>query len=714
VPGLTFLNTVFLAGLAAAALPVIIHLLHRQPARPVDFSWLKFIKALQPSRTRRVKFEDLLLLIVRVLVLVCLSLALARPTLTGGLLGSARGRARSSVCIVLDTSYSMSAREGDGRLFDLARARALDVVAALEPGDDAMVILAERPPEILIGEPIRDMGFVRRRIEAADVSAASGDAKAALAEANERLQSSANLNREIYFVTDGQAAGWSGGTDTTALEIDPEVSLYWITAGTLPTENVAVERVERVETLRTASASWVLQTVVRNLGAEPRRSLLVELQAGGEIRDQALVDVEAGGAVSVLLRMDPPASESVTGWVRVAEDAIGVDDVRYFCFSGREAVDVLLVTGGPPVARGRGADVFLLRALDPDGDGSAGVSARSARASEFSSVDLDASDVVILADVDRLDPAQAALLEQFVRLGGGVLIWAGPSLDLGFYNRTLLPEFLNLSLVGPLGGEDEGFFSLRPVRAAHPIFEPFEGRASSPVGDVHFRRVMKVEAGEGASVLAEFAGAGPALVEGSHGAGRALFFASSADGVWSDLPLSGGFVPLVHEVVRYLAAGSGRGGGSHPVGGAASAALSAERGGAVVGVDPTGEEVLLDPRMVEGRAHVRWEDLPHPGIYVLRWGEDEVGRFAANVRTEESDLGVMPPETVHARIAGGRVRVLGPETELETEIATLRYGRELASAFLWAAFAFLALESVLIRGRPRADMAARVRREVFR
>jgi len=713
VPGLTFLNTLFLAGLAAASLPVIIHLLHRRPAERVDFSWLKFIRRAQPSRTRKFRMKDLLLLLVRILLLAFLSLALARPALKGGLLGSGEGRARTSACLVIDDSFSMGARSGDERLFDRARTRALEAVSLLGSGDDAMLILGRSGSKSIVGEPTRDLAFVRRKIEALEVSARGGDVAGALGEAKRRLETSENLNKEIYFFTDSQAAGWKAPGDSR-IEIGEDVSLYWVTVGALPEANVRVERVDRVETLGDGSRGPVLQAVVRNTGRGRRTSLLVELESGGEMEDQALIDLEENAAASVLLRMGEPASGPATGRVRISEDALGIDDVRYFSFSGPQVVRTVVVGGGSTVPGGRGPAFFVGKALDPMGDDSSGIRVISVRSGEMPSGEMETADVVILADVPRVELAQMDVLRRFVRRGGGLLILAGPSVDLGFYNRTLLPEFLDLSLIGPYGeGDAGGFFEIRLVRNSHPIFASLEGEASRLVNDAHFWRVMRMRAGNQASVLAEFPNVGPALVEGIGGPGRVLFFGSSGDPVWTGFPLTGGFVPLIHEAVRYLSTSGGPGIGSHAVGGSANVMLTGG-GGGVVGVDPRGEELLLEPRMVEGRPRVRWDDLEIPGLYRLRWGEEEVGCFAVNVAMEESSLDIVSPEWIADRIDGERVRFIGPEDEMEKEVAMLRYGRELGSSLIWAAFALFAFESWLIRGRRTSDSAERLRKELFR
>ena len=111
---MTFLNPLLLLGLAAAAIPLIIHLFNFRRPRKIDFSSLAFLKELQKSTMQRVRIKQILLLILRMLAIACLALAFARPTLIGGLGGALGKRASSSMAIVIDNSRSMQLRDAQG------------------------------------------------------------------------------------------------------------------------------------------------------------------------------------------------------------------------------------------------------------------------------------------------------------------------------------------------------------------------------------------------------------------------------------------------------------------------------------------------------------------------------------------------------------------------------------------------------------------------
>src|SRR5260221_12200822 len=103
---MTFLNPLVLFGLAAAAIPVILHLLNLRKLRTIEFSTLTFLKELQQTKIRRLKLRQLLLLLIRTLLIVLIVIAFARPTLRGTILGTIGSHAHSTVVFILDDSFS--------------------------------------------------------------------------------------------------------------------------------------------------------------------------------------------------------------------------------------------------------------------------------------------------------------------------------------------------------------------------------------------------------------------------------------------------------------------------------------------------------------------------------------------------------------------------------------------------------------------------------
>ncbi len=68
----------------AAFVPIALHFLFRSRYRTVPWAAMKFLLQSIEQTSRRLKFQELLLLLLRVAVLLLLALALIRPTTFAG------------------------------------------------------------------------------------------------------------------------------------------------------------------------------------------------------------------------------------------------------------------------------------------------------------------------------------------------------------------------------------------------------------------------------------------------------------------------------------------------------------------------------------------------------------------------------------------------------------------------------------------------------
>ncbi|MBU4460579.1 MAG: BatA domain-containing protein, partial [Verrucomicrobia bacterium] len=128
---MTFLQPWMLWGLAAAALPVLIHLLNRLRYRRIAWAAMQFLIQATRSSTRNARLRHYLILACRTLAVAAFLLLLARP-ISGGWLGATLAGAPDMVIVALDRSASMEA--ADPRLQQSRRERALALLASA-PGE---------------------------------------------------------------------------------------------------------------------------------------------------------------------------------------------------------------------------------------------------------------------------------------------------------------------------------------------------------------------------------------------------------------------------------------------------------------------------------------------------------------------------------------------------------------------------------------------------
>src|SRR5215211_5611865 len=126
------LAPLMMAGAAAVTIPIALHFFYRARYRPLPWAPMKFLREAIEQTSRRLKFQEWILLALRCLALILLALAFSRLGCSQTHKVSGRGDAVDAV-LVIDTSYSMGARDGGKIRLDRARDAARAVIETLPP-----------------------------------------------------------------------------------------------------------------------------------------------------------------------------------------------------------------------------------------------------------------------------------------------------------------------------------------------------------------------------------------------------------------------------------------------------------------------------------------------------------------------------------------------------------------------------------------------------
>jgi len=437
-----FANPIFLWGLLAVPLPILLHLFFRRRKARIPFSTLQFFQHRKRYLAHRRRLRELLLLLIRTLALLCLVLALSRMLFQRMPYAFA---ARSDVVIVLDDTLSMERKLGSGEsAFELATRKAQEILDTLAEGDAAALVFLSGRRGIAL---TRKRPLVQKMIEEARVTAATGSYSAALKEAAGVLTSEANPNREIFVISDFQR----NQAPSQAVDLGEVrgVRLYFVPI-TGSDENLSVEGVTLSTRPQMVNKRLVIPYAVRNHGANDRETE-VTLVIGSETVNSVNLSVPAGESVEGTFETAPERAGFLSGAVQITDRNLTLDNRRSFTVSVCENIRVLLLETDV-LSRVRPFH-FLKLALDPsDGAALNGIQTEQGFIQELSQKQLDQYHVVVLANPDPLSPQSAALLTRYMNGGGTVVLFAGGNLNAGTL-AAFQDERLR-SLVGERGGSD--------------------------------------------------------------------------------------------------------------------------------------------------------------------------------------------------------------------------------------------------------------------
>jgi Aerotolerance regulator N-terminal/von Willebrand factor type A domain len=523
----SFLAPVFLAGAFAAAIPLVLHLLKREPEPRVKFAAVKLLKHAPVEYTQRRRLRELLLLALRIVTLVLLAFAFARPFFPSGAALASSG----TTIVALDTSFSLSA---PGR-FERARQLAKDAITKAPASDNVGVVTFADEAEIA-AKPGADRVLAASAIDRATVGFGATRYRAALSAA---VQALAGRPGTIVVVTDLQESGWDAG-DRASIPESAKIDVLDVGE---PPPNFALLSVRALPDRLVAT--------VRN--AAPRaRDARLHLTIDGRPAGDVAVSVAANQSADAVFA-GPPRGRAAA--VAVDDrDGLQADNVRYAVLQGAAPPSVLLVTGSGDAGR----DAFYVQhALGAGGPAANGYQVASISAATLASTDADAlapHPAVLLLSTRGLERRGREALASYVRGGGGLLIAAGPEVD-GDVVADVLGQGSTLRVVSTPGARPSRRV-LAPADARHPVFQRFAGTTAT-FGLVTFQQAARISGAE-CQTLARFTTGETALLECPAGDGRALVLASDLDNRWNDFPLHASFVPFLHEAMRYLGSGRAR------------------------------------------------------------------------------------------------------------------------------------------------------------
>lgn len=635
-----FLNQILLAGLAAAAIPIIIHLLNRRRFKRVPWAAMRFVQVSLQRNQRRMQIEDLILLLLRVLLMALLAFALARPALDW-LRASFLGSSTVATAIILDRSGSMAA---DGR-FELAKQAATEAIDALPDGSAAAVLLAADSADAGIFEPTLDLRLARSTISEASLSDRRTDLQPAVEKALEILARGSAIEKELVLVTDGQAEGW---TQFEALlrelaEADgTRFSVVLVGADQPITANLGISDLRQVSALTPVGQALRFEIGVTNYGDTEASAIPVTLDIDSSPSgDPFIIDqLPAGETKSVTLfaKLGSPGYHRATA--SLPGDAMPADDRRTIVLRAADDIEVLLVDGQP----GRdalGSETFFignaLVPVPPELAADFFIKSRTVTVADLSPDIFQNQTAVVLANVADLPSGTVVALAEYVRRGGGLLVFPGANT-----NAANLSNALQELLPATLGAQLDGPLSLQASGLDHSVAALWDDPGSGDLADATFSRAFSLTLLEDTRTVLRFSDGNAALAERDLGLGKVFLFASTADTEWNNLPVRPAFLPLVHRLLGAILA-RGEDGLNIPAGAPFEHRLGPELAGKEAII--TAGENQSTVQQLDAQAMILYTKTDRAGAYeVAVAAPPTLLQFAAQPDPRESQLAPLSPQ----------------------------------------------------------------------
>ena len=646
------------AGALAVSIPIIIHLLNKRRFKIVDWAAMDFLFDADKKNRRRVRIENLILLLLRCAVMLLIGLMLARPFFDLPL-GWLSSKQKVERIVLLDDSLSMKIVTDNKTALEQCKLELKNILAtvATDDKDDTLTLYVTSQPDrpIISNEPITSetVDAVVRQLDDLEISQGRAQYEESLQNIERYISGQKQgVARVVYVFSDLRLSDWGDPSQTDPNESGPSQLLaklseneliahsFVIDAGARNEENLAITDISS-NTLQVANADVSYSVTVTNFGRRSAKNVRVRFRIGENAPQTDTIESIAPGASQSIdfrhrynhelpsssaasLEMDDEHNrlnyEISAEIVRDGsnDDFLNDDNEKFFPGNVLKGIPVLTVNGDPS-SNLQSNETYMLNGL---AEIDSGFSIDSVTVNQFLTTPLSKYKVIYLCNVDAFPEEQMKALEQWVSEGGGLVIMPGNRVRVAEFNNAFYKDGKGLSPVRLKGVSGDAtkttWVSASVADPNHPaVAQPLAAIQSSglSVGALSIfswweSEIPTDELKQITSVILRLTDKDqtPLMCERKFGEGRVISFAIPADADWCDwnsIPSFWVYVPLFNDLTLFLMA-EAKESFAVPVGGSIEYPVELSRYETGVSlVDPNEEKMTATARPIDDTDEAR-------------------------------------------------------------------------------------------------------------
>lgn len=672
-----FHNPTFLWALFALAIPLLIHLFHFRRYKTLVFPNVRFLREVKQERNNIRNLKRWLLLATRMLALLFLVAAFARPYLKGE---EASERGRNAVSIFLDNSFSMSLEHKGVPLLEWGRDRAREVVEAYSEEDEFQILTNDMKVEELRWKSKQD---ALNYLDKVDVSNASLMLQTVTTKQDFLFERSNSDNLRSYLISDFQ----ENMLDGAELNVDSTSSTYLFHLASDDVKNIYIDSIWMSNPVNVSGSGNQVLYRVTNSSELDASEVRIALRLNDQVQSVRELNLLAGEVRTDTLFFNIYKEGWQLAEIRLEDYPITMDDVFYFSFEAAARKDVLEVysnSGNNIIRRIFEKDNYIR------------FSRESVGRLNYSA--FEDHDLIVLNELTEISAGLTNSLLPYVKGGGNVLLIPSATADPSIY-ANLLGTLASASL----GAVREGSFTMARPDLRNAILQNIVERLPSnttlprvskyyPVNTETRRIEQKILALNNNDGL---------LVWFPNGNGNLFIQTVPSRSDYSDLINNWFYAPVVYNLALFHGLGDrlyGISGKDEWI----ELEAELERKDNVVMLTGEDMEFIPEQRVANNRLVINSarSELVPAGHYRAHINEQTLGYVSYNTNRRESTMKFPQTEDLRTLFPEASEVVSGLEQTLVSSMRARNEGRPLWRTCLILALLFLIAEVAVIKWLP--------------
>ncbi|MBI4244837.1 MAG: BatA domain-containing protein [Planctomycetes bacterium] len=549
---MSFLNGGLLWLTAAATIPIIIHLLHRSRFIKIRWAATNFLKKAIKKTRKKIRLENLILLLLRILIVTLLALAVAKPVLQHSLIGAAFS-VPTSYYVIVDNSLSMNYKYGTQTLLEKAKTISSELLAKINmKSEDRLTVITFNKYPKTYPDFIRKEG-AKELIQNIQPTEFEGDALATFTELSQSLKKSTHTMRKIYLITDLQVSNWkSADIDSKALggllkdlSHDQKNSFSILDVGE-NRENCSITSLTPLDNyILKGSRSLFTATVFNFSKNRPASKEISFYVNSSKVTSQNIV-IEPLKANTATFDYTFTQSGYASMHCSLDNDFLSLDDNRYLSVKIHENIKMLVINGEP--APGWNDEASFLKEVLTSEDEISIFSLSVSTPIEFNESDLHKYDMVFILNTNHIPTKKVLAISEYIENGGSVFISVGSNCNADTYNK-FFGQILPGEMSENIDCKDDCFISTVSDQMGLLSDRKID------LTNISFKKIQGIKPQKGAKNLLEVVYNGnklPLLVLQEKGLGKIVLYTTTIDDEWSRFCFNPLYALFIYNTIEVL------------------------------------------------------------------------------------------------------------------------------------------------------------------
>jgi len=512
-----FIYPQFLYGLAALAIPIIIHLFNFRKAKRIYFSNNFFLRNLKKISSSKLKLKHYLILAARLLFITFLVFAFAQPFIPA----SDKNLSNENVLIYLDNSHSMSNEVASGLSAFEQSLNYIDQIVNLYPPMAKYKLLTNDFAPF--SNNFKSKDEINELITEVTYSGVTRN----FDEISKRLidpQLSAAKRNDVYFISDFQQSTIG---DLSQVSIDTNLNYFMVPMDYEKTSNVFVDSIYLENPFLMINDNNILHVVLSNNGKEDLNELSLKLFVNDVQTANLSLDIPANGKGKV----DFPLNFSLENVNRcrlsIEDYPVTFDNEFYFTLNMSDRIKVLEIKNEGSITNidkvYANQSLFNLLSYNIDN-------------LDYSLI--NEVDLIVLNSLGSIDNALAELITNFVQEGGSLCFIPASLPDIAYITR--------LSGRNVVAAQNQEMSDLASPPLQNPFYENIFEATDETFEMPKAKKVLQWN--DRSNALLFFKNQDPYLSDFKIGEGNLYLFGSPLKTEFTSLPKHAIFVPLMYRM----------------------------------------------------------------------------------------------------------------------------------------------------------------------